>query len=70
LRKNGVPYSRDTVLTEYFDLTTAPSGETWLVITTIVDDPAYLRRTWVTSPNFRKEADDRGFMPSECSSTW
>ena len=32
LQKNGVPYSANAVLTEYFHRTTEPSGDTWLVV--------------------------------------
>jgi hypothetical protein len=40
--KNGVPYSADAVLTEYYDLTKT-GNDTLLTVTTIVDDPTYLR---------------------------
>ena len=43
LRKNGVPYSENAVLTEHWDLYKRPNGEEWLTITTQVDDPQYLR---------------------------
>jgi len=39
LRKNGVPYSENTVLREYFDLSNERNGDTWFVVTTIVEDP-------------------------------
>ena len=42
VRKNGVPYSEEAVLTEYFDRFTAPEGEEWFTVTTIVDDLAVL----------------------------
>ena len=42
LRKNGVPYSADAVLTEYWDVTKSGNG-TLLTVTQIVDDPTYLR---------------------------
>src|SRR4029078_2988393 len=38
LRKNGVPYSGDAVLTEWYDRHTAPNGDVWLVVTTQVAD--------------------------------
>ncbi|HEX5419794.1 MAG TPA: hypothetical protein VFY39_07325, partial [Gammaproteobacteria bacterium] len=49
LRKNGVPYSGHTLLTEYYDRTDEDNGDTWLIITTIVHDPQYLTREFVTS---------------------
>ena len=42
LRKNGVPYGANTVLTEYYDRITAPNGDDWLVVSTEVRDPEYL----------------------------
>jgi len=70
LRKNGVPYSANAVLTEYWDLHKEPSGVQWLVITSIVDDPKYLVQPYITSPNFRREADGSKWDPTPCSATW
>ena len=42
LRKNGVPYSENAVLTEHWDLYKRPNGEQWLTITTQIEDPQYL----------------------------
>ena len=42
LRKNGVPYSADAVLTEYFDRFDVPGGDSLLVVSTEVVDPMYL----------------------------
>jgi len=39
LRKNGVPYSENAVLTEHWDLYKRPNGEEWLTITTQIEDP-------------------------------
>src|ERR1700733_13261521 len=44
LRKNGVPYSGDAVLTEYYDRTNEHNGDSWLIVTTIVHDPANLNQ--------------------------
>jgi hypothetical protein len=70
LRKNGVPYSEDTVLTEYWDVYTARNRDQWLVITTSVNDPSYLQQPWLTSPNFRKELDGSKWDPTPCSARW
>ena len=66
LRKNGVPYSDKTVLREYFASFTEKNGDTWFTVTTIVEDPTYLSTPFVTSSNFKKQADDRGWNPSPC----
>jgi hypothetical protein len=67
LRKNGVPYSADALLTEHFDLLVQPDGTEWLVVQTIVEDPAYLTQPFITSSNFRRESDRRGWDPQACT---
>jgi len=67
LRKNGVPYSDKTTLTEYYDRFSEPSGAEWFTITTIVADPVYLAVPFVTTTDFRKEPDGSKFSPSPCS---
>jgi hypothetical protein len=66
LRKNGVPYSENAVLTEYYERITAPTGDEWLIVTSIVEDPAYLNTPYVTSSNFKKLAEGSGWSPSPC----
>ena len=70
LRKNGVPYSENAVLTEFFDLYKRANGEEWLTITTQLDDPQYLQRPRLTAPLFKKEADGAKWDPTPCSSRW
>jgi hypothetical protein len=67
LRKNGVPYSANAVLTEYFDLRTERNGETWFTVVTIVDDPANLNGTFISSSDFKKEPDASKWEPTPCS---
>ena len=67
LRKNGIPYSEEATVTEYFELVTDPEGAPWFVVTTIVDDPVYLLRDFVTSSNFKKEPDDSNWNPRPCT---
>jgi hypothetical protein len=66
LRKNGVPYSDNAILEEYFDSFRAPDGQMWLVITTIVTDPRYLSEPFITSSHFKKLPDASGWNPSQC----
>lgn len=65
LRKNGVPYSQDAVLTEYFDRFTDGTSE-WFAVTTIVEDPANLTMPFIISSNFKKEADGSRWTPAPC----
>jgi hypothetical protein len=66
LRRNGVPYSSQTELTEYFDRFTGPDGAEWLVVTSIVDDPVYLSAPYVTSSHFKQESSGSKWRPSNC----
>jgi hypothetical protein len=67
LRKNGVPYGANTTLTEYFDRTYEPNGDSLLIVTTIVDDPEYIQGQFVTSTHFKKLADSGpGWNPTPC----
>ncbi len=66
LRKNGVPYSADTTLTEYYDRFAGPNGDEWLVVTTIVEDPQYLTGRFITSSHFRREKDRSKWNPKPC----
>jgi hypothetical protein len=67
LRRNGVPYSANAKLTEYFTTVTEPDGMQLLIVTTEVDDPQYLAQTFVTSTHFKKEPDASKWSPSPCS---
>jgi hypothetical protein len=67
LRKNGAPYSANTVLKEFFDLSVERNGDPWFVVTTIVEDPQNLTEPFVTSTNFKKQRDAAGFNPTACS---
>ncbi len=64
LRKNGVPYSARTTLKEYFDVRTERNGDTWFVVTTIVEDPEYLTTPFVTTTDFKKQPDATGWNPT------
>jgi len=67
LRKNGVPYSEQASITEYFHrLPAHPNGDEWLNVVTVVEDPRYLSQPFYTSSNFRREADAANFAPSPC----
>ena len=70
LRKNGVPYSEDAVVTEYFDIVRERNGDQLLVVTTVVDDAKYLRQPFIVSTQFKKQPDAKGWDPTPCSSTW
>lgn len=66
LRKNGIPFSANASVTEYYDLFKNPDGTDWFTVTTIVEDPQYLRGPWVTTTDFKREPDGSKFKPTPC----
>ena len=66
LRKNGVPYSDQATVIEYFDRFAAPGNSEWLIVTTAVTDPKYLTQEFVTSTHFRREPDGSKWDPTAC----
>jgi hypothetical protein len=67
LRKDGVPYSAETSLTEYFDRFDLPNSDSLLVVSTEVVDPTYLVQPFWTSTHFKKQNDASGWNPAPCS---
>jgi len=65
LRRNGVPYSENAVVTEYFDRVDEFDNE-YLIVHTTVDDPRYLNNAFITSTHFKREPDGSKFMPVAC----
>jgi len=70
LRRNGVPYSADAVVTEYFEMAPYPSGGQLLIVTTVVEDRRFLQRPFVVSSHFKPEKDQSKWHPTPCSTTW
>jgi len=65
LRKNGVPYSADAVLIEYFDRV-EHDGASYLILTTVVDDPKYLSDEFITSEQYKLEPNAAKWNPTPC----
>ncbi len=66
LRKNGVPYGGNAVLTEYVALLKDDDGVEYLAVTSMLEDPMYLQQPWVRTSQFRKQADAKGWNPTPC----
>lgn len=66
LRANGIPFSDEVELTEYFNTFREPNGTEWFVVTTIVRDPVYLAGPFVTTSNFKREPSGAKFRPVPC----
>ena len=66
LRKNGVPYSEDASITEYFHLLpTQPNGDEWLLVVTVIED-VNLSQPYYLSTHFKREPDGDNFNPTPC----
>jgi hypothetical protein len=67
LRPNGVPYSEEATMTEFFRTLSLPEdGGTWLIVTTVIEDPVYLRTELIMSTQFKKEAQRGDWNPRPC----
>jgi hypothetical protein len=67
LRKNGVPYSANATLTEYYVRLVDDGGQEYLAVTTMVDDPQYLAQPYIKTYEFKKQPDATGWNPTGCS---
>jgi hypothetical protein len=70
LRKNGVPYSENATVTEYYSLARLRGDYEVLVVTTVVEDPAFLTQPFIVSSQFKRQRDAAGWDPTPCSATW
>ena len=70
LRKNGVPYSENAKLEEYYDLLKEQNGDQMLVVTVITTDPQYLREPFIVTSHFKKQNSDAGWKPTPCTTKW
>jgi hypothetical protein len=66
LRKNGVPYSADAIVTEYYDRFDGTGGP-YLNVTVVVEDPRYLNQPYVRTMQFRREPSAAKWNPQPCS---
>ncbi|HXS80730.1 MAG TPA: hypothetical protein VN818_10615 [Gammaproteobacteria bacterium] len=69
LRKNGVPFSENAFMTEYYNLIVEDDGSQYLVIQTFVADPRYLTGHFVRTMQFKREPDGSKRNPVPCSAT-
>lgn len=65
--KNGMPYTGNAVLTEYFRVMELPDRSQWIRFTQIVDDPEYLTQPWIVNYQFKKLPDGAKWNPTPCS---
>jgi hypothetical protein len=67
VRKNGVPFSEDALLEEFYDVIKDPDGVPWLIVTTKFTDPTYLTQPFIFSTHFKKEPDGSKWNPTPCA---
>jgi len=65
--KNGVPYGENAVLTEYVSRTNEPNGDSYLIVTSIIEDPQYFTQPFIRSTHFKKLPDGSAWTPEPCS---
>ena len=65
--KNGMPYTGNAAVTEYFRTMELPDRSQWIRYTQIVDDPEYLTQPWIVNYAFRKLPDGSKWNPTPCS---
>lgn len=69
IRKNGVPYGPDARVTEHFNRLDEANGDSWLVVTTLIEDPQYLTTRFQVSSHFKKVPDGSGWNPTPCEAS-
>lgn len=66
VRRNGVPYGAQAVLSEYFDRFDVPNGDSLLVVSSELEDAQYFTQPYWTSTHFKKQSDASGWNPKPC----
>jgi hypothetical protein len=66
-QKNGVPYSGNARMTEWFTTLGEPTGETYLLVTKLLEDPQYIQGGYYRTVQFKKQNDATGWNPTPCS---
>jgi hypothetical protein len=66
VRKNGIPYGPNAVITENF-IRIADEGDEFLIVTTSVDDPLYFAVPYIKTYEFKKERDGSAWNPTPCA---
>lgn len=67
LRRNGVPFSEDAFMTEYYNVIREEDGNEYLIIQTFVDDPTYLNGHFVRTLQFKREPNGSRRQPLDCA---
>jgi len=66
LRRNGVPYGTQAVLSEWWELLVGGDGTEYLTVISVLEDPENLTQLYTTSANFKREPNNRNWDPADC----
>lgn len=69
IRKNGVPYSGQSSLVEYWEDQKGPTQAEYLIVSAVLTDPVYLRDGYYYTANFQREPNADKWDPTSCSLT-
>tara|TARA_R100001163_G_C5038806_1_gene177399 strand:+ start:378 stop:1145 length:768 start_codon:yes stop_codon:yes gene_type:complete len=67
LQRNGIPYSAETEINDFYRVVDAPNGDRWLIVTSIITDPVYLSEEVIWSTHFKYEENGSNWEASECN---
>jgi hypothetical protein len=67
VRKNGIPYSGNATLAEYFVRLVDDDGQQYLAVTQALDDSRYFVTPVIRTMLFKRQADAAGWNPTPCS---
>ena len=70
IEKNGIPYSGNAVLNEHFRVIDVNGSPTYLILTSVIEDPTYLTDSFELSSQFKKEPDGAKWDPTPCRPLW
>jgi len=70
IEKNGIPYSGNAVLNEHFRVLDVNGTPTYLILTSVIQDPTYLVDTFALSSQFKREPDGSKWDPTPCRPLW
>lgn len=65
-RRNGVPYGPRATMTEWFTTVTEPDGNSYLLVTKILEDSQYMSAPYIRTVQFKKENSTAGWNPTGC----
>ncbi|MEX0827378.1 MAG: hypothetical protein WD005_00325 [Haliea sp.] len=65
-RRNGLPYGENAELTEYFERVVQDNGDEYLIVISVLEDPANVTQAVITSSNFKREPDGANWDPADC----